>query len=379
MIAKLDADDLEHLVNGVEAFVEGQIRPACRRPEQPMSEAALEQLTQEATALGILPVAATEAGVGLWEDCTTDIGMTFNIAVLRLVGRACSGLAFAWHRQALARLVERRLGPDPAEAVQAFPTIVPVGHYGLARGSLGRWMGGRSFDRDDRQLLADWLDRQGRATVILAPEGWGRVIWPVWTGDALGWQVLERGEMQAIPQQPQHGFDELRAFRAMADIGSGTVLQPDEDTARQLFREVLALDMLGLLAIGLGTLEHGFSLARDYAALRRQGGVAIQRHPAVKQLLGDVETVLGQTRLALRALSGPIETIDIGLLAAARKNLHPALCLGANQVVQVFGGSGYMRDTGPEKLLRDINMLRLETGGVREIDLFLDGLRGEEQ
>ena len=39
-------------------------------------------------------------------------------------------------------------------------------------------------------------------------------------------------------------------------------------------------------------------------------------------------------------------------------------------------GIGYTRDTGPEKQLRDQNMLKLMSGGTREIHSFLAGWTG---
>jgi alkylation response protein AidB-like acyl-CoA dehydrogenase len=40
-------------------------------------------------------------------------------------------------------------------------------------------------------------------------------------------------------------------------------------------------------------------------------------------------------------------------------------------VLQVHGGSGYMRDTGAEKIVRDQNMLKLQIGGTRDAHLFV--------
>ncbi|MBK9236843.1 MAG: hypothetical protein IPO19_12810 [Rhodoferax sp.] len=62
--------------------------------------------------------------------------------------------------------------------------------------------------------------------------------------------------------------------------------------------------------------------------------------------------------------------------APLRASTSPALCHAANQVMQVHGGIGYMRDAGPEKLLRDQNMLKLMSGGTREIHTFLAGWTG---
>jgi alkylation response protein AidB-like acyl-CoA dehydrogenase len=45
--------------------------------------------------------------------------------------------------------------------------------------------------------------------------------------------------------------------------------------------------------------------------------------------------------------------------------------------MQVHGGIGYMREVGPEKLVRDQNMLKLLAGGTREVYSFLAGWIGE--
>jgi len=44
-----------------------------------------------------------------------------------------------------------------------------------------------------------------------------------------------------------------------------------------------------------------------------------------------------------------------------------ALAHGASAALQVFGGQGYMRDSGLEKALRDVNHLRLLGGSPSEL------------
>ena len=58
-------------------------------------------------------------------------------------------------------------------------------------------------------------------------------------------------------------------------------------------------------------------------------------------------------------------------IAGRRDLLVPA----NHQAIQVHGGVGYMRDVGPEKLVRDQTMLRLATGGTRALPLLLHGLQ----
>ncbi|MBN1852596.1 MAG: hypothetical protein JW829_07720 [Pirellulales bacterium] len=51
--------------------------------------------------------------------------------------------------------------------------------------------------------------------------------------------------------------------------------------------------------------------------------------------------------------------------------MHPLLCAAANDAMQVFGGSGYTREIGLEKIVRDCNHLRLICGTPDELLLFL--------
>lgn len=70
-------------------------------------------------------------------------------------------------------------------------------------------------------------------------------------------------------------------------------------------------------------------------------------------------------------LARPLDELDLSVVMAMRARLHESLCQAANHVVQVHGGIGYMRDCGAEKIVRDLNMLKLQSGGTREIPLFL--------
>ena len=152
------------------------------------------------------------------------------------------------------------------------------------------------------------------------------------------------------------------------------VLGPD--ASRSTYANMFKLDMLGLLSIGAGALDRGQALASNYAGIRKQGGKVISEHPAVQHMLSDIEITRHNVDMALAAFARPIHELDVSAVAAARASISPALCHAASQVIQVHGGIGYMRDAGPEKLLRDQNMLKLMSGGTREIHAFLAGWAG---
>jgi acyl-CoA dehydrogenase len=376
METDMDIEDARQLLDEVGRFARGRIAALASRPEWPMSSAQLVQLTQEAAELGILSSSMSQGGFGLWEHVDDEPSMAFNTGALKQIAQANPGVALAWHRMALARLVASLLGLQLDDVALPGLVLVPTGHYGLARNSLARWLQAVELQDDDHRMLADWLDRQAHATVVCAPRDWTQLLWPRWRDGRIVWQLIDRAALIVTVGAAQHGLDELAGFAVTQSTSPARIIETDLATSRLLYARVLKLDMLGLLAIGAGALERGRSLARDYASIRRQGGQLIAAHPAVQHMLSDIEITLGQVDMALAACAKPVDALDAGVVAAARASLSPALCHAANQVIQVHGGIGYMRDAGPEKLVRDMNMLKMMTGGVRDIHAFVAGWTG---
>lgn len=300
----------------------------------------------------------------------------FNLGALRQIAGACPGLALAWHRQSLARYVAAQLGIAIDANDLRTLTMMPTGHYGLARASLARWLTGAEPGTEDLALLADWLDRSDRPAMLCAPADWNALIWPVWRVDRIVWQFTARSALTVRCTLPQHGFDELASFELSQPAPAGELVEPRLQHARSLYTQVLKMELLALLAIGAGTLDRGQRLARNYATIRRQGGQLIAGHAAVQHMLSDIEISRSQADMALQKFSIALDKLDLGEIAANRASISPMFCHAANQVVQVHGGIGYMRDAGPEKLVRDQNMLRLMSGGIRDIHLFLAAWTG---
>lgn len=359
----MPADDISALLEEVGRFCDQRVASAAQRPESPIEPSVLHALSEEARELGILPQADGDPGFALWEHTDGAEAMAFNVGVLQRLGEVCPGLAFAWHRAALACWLAKRLG-----ITQAVDTLVATGHYGLARGSLARWLRGKEDSIDDEGLLEDWLDRDAQATVLVAEAEWRSLLWPVWDEGGVAWELASRAALDVTPRKAQHGLDELSASLLRAPRQGARYRTQD---AQRLYRELLQADFIGLLAIAVGNLGHGQRLAWDYAALRQQGGKRIVEHAAVRVMLGEIDMAHQQTAQVLRQLARPLGELDLGLLAGWRVSLFERLGHAANQVMQVHGGVGYMRDCGPEKILRDMNMLGLQSGGTRELPLFV--------
>lgn len=112
----------------------------------------------------------------------------------------------------------------------------------------------------------------------------------------------------------------------------------------------LSLLRAGMAAISRGIARRAYEMALDYARERRQGGVAIIEHDAVSDMLAAMEVRLMQP---LPASIGERDAL------AARIGLTDAAVATTIDAVQVFGGTGYMCETGIEKLMRDAMYCRL--------------------
>lgn len=371
----IDMEDVYGLLSEVAIFAEERIAQASERPESPISLDVMLSLSNEAVEIGLLPLRSDEPGFALWEDIAGSGAMAFNLGLLRHIGRANTGLAFAWHRYALAKYVMSYLDIRIGGETAVFDTaLLTTGHYGLLQASLGHYLSGNSTE-EDRLKLQDWLDRQNNPSVLITAPVWQSVLWPVWNGECIGWQVATRSQMQVVELLPQHGFDDLSCFRikleAMADVPVHAV--PRDDVS--FYKRVLMLDMLGLLAIGTGAVKRAQEMTIDYANVRRQGGKIIAEHAAVQQMLGELELAVQQADAVIHRLSRPLDQLSMREVASTRATTHTLLCHAANQAVQAHGGLGYMRDLGVEKVVRDQNMLKLQAGGIRELPLLLAGLQ----
>ncbi len=156
--------------------------------------------------------------------------------------------------------------------------------------------------------------------------------------------------------------------------------------------ESLAQARYSVAAQALGIAQGAYEQARDYAAERVQFGRRIEEFPAVAEMLEDMQQTLAACRamlyesvpwldlkvhLAEAIEHGHVKEAD---MAEARERLRRAsrysnllsplvkyvvteasqdVCL---QAQQVFGGLGYMWETGVERLVRDVRITTIYEG-----------------
>lgn len=165
---------------------------------------------------------------------------------------------------------------------------------------------------------------------------------------------------------------------------------------RGLITYVMALmngARVGIAGQSLGIAEAAFRVARNYAHTRKQFGVAIEKLPAVAELVADMKVAIEATRalvyetsrvcdlennnLRVLEIVKPTDPEELkrrradsrvfkrlnGMLTPMSKYYASEMCQRvAMDSIQVLGGSGYMRDYPLERYLRDSRITTIYEG-----------------
>jgi alkylation response protein AidB-like acyl-CoA dehydrogenase len=171
--------------------------------------------------------------------------------------------------------------------------------------------------------------------------------------------------------EPQLG---LRAAAAACVSFSGAAADlalPQADAALAVMQS-FALLRAGATAIARGVARRAQEMAVTYAETRLQGGVPIIEHDAVRGMLAAMAVRLSAAPCPTAASgvalgggpaggnghageNGPAAANLIGIKVATTD----AAVATTTDAVQVFGGAGYMHETGIEKLMRDAKSLQV--------------------
>ncbi|MFT5175188.1 MAG: alkylation response protein AidB-like acyl-CoA dehydrogenase [Gammaproteobacteria bacterium] len=120
--------------------------------------------------------------------------------------------------------------------------------------------------------------------------------------------------------------------------------------------------LIGLIAVGLA--QKALDAAIEYAGSRRQFGKLLGGHQLVQANLADIETAVVSSRLLCYSA---LDAIDKGKRAngssAMAKRYATNACEQAiSLAMQVHGAMGIGRETGLERLYRDVRMLPIPDG-----------------
>ncbi len=328
-------------------------------PDVRVVHAALCYLFQPQTATYLCPVSMTDAAARVLSDFGPD-GLRDEV-LPRLVTRdpATAWTAGQW-------MTEQQGGSDVgANAVEA-----------RAEGGGWRLYGRKYFCSNVGGEVALALAR---------PEGGG----PGTRG--LGLFLVPR--LLAGGRPNRYRIDRLKdklGTRAMATgevtlEGAHAELVGELDRGFAQMTSMLNVTRLHNAIASAGTLRRGLQLARGYAARRTAFGRPLERLPLQRQVLVQLavqaEAALVMT-MRLAVLLGRIEcgtaSVDESVvfrLGASLAKLYTArqAVTGSSEVVESFGGAGYMEDTGIARLLRDAQVLPIWEGTTNVLSL--DALR----
>lgn len=394
-------DDLPLLLAEVGRFCRQSLRPLVERPfsnptEQTLSGEDFTTLTAEAAKFGLLGDLDQdeESAAGLWAS-TEGSGLSFSLRALQRIAEDNAGVAFHFHQLALGDWLRRRLQMDVQGG--GSPTIACLqGTLGLARHSLPRLLRGRPLGEDDVAMLRDYFvgfdheaEGDSRPLLFQAADDWQQLLVPQFSeSQSLRFSLFERADLKLADGadsgftrlEQSHGLDETSTWQWLPDDTQPRQTFDNHDLNTAAYTEALRLNALALVAIGLGAFQRGYAKAKDYAAIRVQGGKTIDQHAAVQKMLANGSSTIRTIELMLQGLcqSTDSNTNHAGdrhdSLAAAfsvRAQAHDMLCTAANDQLQVFGGLGYVQETGLEKIARDNNHLRQLCGTPSELQLFL--------
>lgn len=363
----------------VDRFAASSLAPAVERHERPMTWSVLEPLLARAETLGlggcaVEPAAEAErdgARLEPWGD--NDGPVLVAGATLRIwctLSRTSTAVALALHQRALARFVLRAAGASgPVERPCA---LVAEGRFGLGRLAFARAFGDGALDAQTCAFLEDVYDASKPRVVTIEPETEHFVMARFSPARGLGFAAYARDALVVAPRAHAHGLDELATHRVAAAGAPWWTDALDAPDARKLAASVFAAHQLALVAISLGAVERAHAMARRYAGDRMQGGREIHSHPAVLALLGKTRCAATTAGAQLDSFADrPLDREALFDAISLRATAHPLLADAANAALQVFGGLGYMRDTGVEKAVRDVNHLRAGAGSPPELSLVL--------
>jgi len=184
--------------------------------------------------------------------------------------------------------------------------------------------------------------------------------------------------------------------------GSATVTITFEDSPAELigkrgegFRLMLLLMNNARISVGfeaLGLCEAALRMAKAYAAERPSMGKTIDKHEMIAEMIDEMEIdILGMRALAIKAAQNEELARRAALAHKALPDSHPSSAMlykeqksrtmasrqatpllkyitsekgveMARRNLQIHGGSGYMREYGAEKLLRDSLVLPIYEG-----------------
>jgi alkylation response protein AidB-like acyl-CoA dehydrogenase len=222
-----------------------------------------------------------------------------------------------------------------------------------ARWALVPAISGTEVRTSDGQLdgiLACALGAHGADGLVIVLDGPQPAAWAI-RGDAPGLKLQRDTDQMGLRGAPAASIEMAGVMGAPARV------EVNGSTGTAGVLGALALLRAGTAAIAHGIARRAHGMALEYAHARRQGGVAIIEHDAVSDMLAAMAVRLACWPQIAADRTGP--AFGEAQALAAKIAASDAAVAISTDAVQVFGGTGYMVETGIEKLMRDAKYCQL--------------------
>lgn len=121
----------------------------------------------------------------------------------------------------------------------------------------------------------------------------------------------------------------------------------------------------GIAIQGVGLAQGALDAVIEYARERKTFGKPIIAHQAVQHMIADMATEIEAARALtyLAARTADMNSKDLSKVSSMSKLFATDVAMRVTtDVVQIFGGYGYMRDYPVEKMMRDAKILQIYEG-----------------
>ena len=147
----------------------------------------------------------------------------------------------------------------------------------------------------------------------------------------------------------------------------------DEGGGFKIALDTLDGGRIGIATQALGIAKESLDRSVDYANERKQFGTKIGNFGAIQSKIAQMAIQVDAARLLIyRAAKLKDEGKPFGKEAAMAKNFAAKVAMDAStQCVQIFGGYGYIRETGVERLMRDAKITQIYEGTSEIMELVI--------
>ncbi|RJP32171.1 MAG: hypothetical protein C4536_06730 [Actinobacteria bacterium] len=298
--------------------------------------------------------------------------------VLDELAYGCAGVAtiFAYHLAALVALIEggkEELLKELSAADSPQPTMLTLA-------------GPDMEEREDAPQLVEaknGLMLKGVIPLVASASLADRMVVFVREADAGLTQVLVDPRAKGVSVQPD---EELLGLHTVpfADVVFDGCLVGDADLvgergkAEQAYKKARAALNVFVAAIAMGTSRLAYSRAYDYAQQRWQFGRMLVDHDEIRRMLANMVTKIS---MGTAGYSQALKVDGTGTVSSWRSDLAKIFCTDAAleiavDAIQIFGGHGYMKEQGLEKIMRDAKMLQVLPESNRYMEVQLFGAKG---